>query len=268
LLYETLAVSPQFWTLGGEAHWLVETQPDLRPGAAGVDSNRLTAAACVDDVAQRMFDSLRARAVTSDGTPVDDLARPRLLEKTPKNALRIPFLDRWCPDARFVFLWRDPRENLASIIEAWRDGRWTTYRSLPGWEGPWSLLLPPGWQALRGRPLAEVAAFQWETTNRLVLDDLATLPPQRWCALGYHDLLEAPALAIRRICDFLGIDFDDALAERVRAPLPLSKYTQTPPRAQKWRRHASTIEPVLPQLDATWQRLRSLAGGQRPNRYA
>ena len=35
LLFETLAVTPQFATLGGEAHWLVEGIESLRPGAAG-----------------------------------------------------------------------------------------------------------------------------------------------------------------------------------------------------------------------------------------
>ena len=43
----------------------------------------------------------------------------RFLEKTPKNVLRIPFIERIFPDALYVFLWRDPRGNLASIMEAW-----------------------------------------------------------------------------------------------------------------------------------------------------
>ena len=33
LLFETLAVTPQLHTLGGEAHWLVELIPQLKPGA-------------------------------------------------------------------------------------------------------------------------------------------------------------------------------------------------------------------------------------------
>jgi len=42
LLFETLAVSHSICTLGGESHGAIEgAQPELRPGAPGVDSNRL-----------------------------------------------------------------------------------------------------------------------------------------------------------------------------------------------------------------------------------
>ena len=42
LLFETLAAHRSIATLGGEAHWLVEDMPELRPGASVTDSNRLT----------------------------------------------------------------------------------------------------------------------------------------------------------------------------------------------------------------------------------
>ena len=51
--------------------------------------------------------------------------RIRMLEKTPKNSLRIPFLAAVFPEARFIYLHRDPREVLASMMEAW------TIRTLP-----------------------------------------------------------------------------------------------------------------------------------------
>ena len=100
------------------------------------------------------------------------MADLRFLEKTPKNALRIPFLDAAFPDAQFIFLWREPRPNIASIIEAWKAGRWVTYRGLDERADPWSLLLPPDWRAMRDAPLPEIAAFQWESANRIALDDL------------------------------------------------------------------------------------------------
>jgi len=259
LLFETLAVTPQLWTVAGEAHWLVESIPELRPGAPGVDSNRLTAAQCSDAVARRIEDELLENLRDPDGRALpaglDDV---RVLEKTPKNALRIPFFAELFPDARFVFLWRDPRENLASIIEAWRSGKWTTYRELDGWDGPWSLLLPPGWQQLRGKALEEVAAYQWETANRTVIDDLAQLPRERWTSLRYADLLADPRSTVSRLCQFAGIEFDAALAARVAGALPLSRHTQTPPAPEKWRRHEAEIQRVLPSIEPTWRRLEQL----------
>jgi hypothetical protein len=254
LLFETLATHAGLATLGGEAHWLVENDPSLRPGAPGVDSNRLTAAHATPEVAARIRRDVLARA-----QPALAAAGPRLLEKTPKNALRVPFFDRIFPDARFVFLWRDPRENLASIIEAWLAGGWVTYPELPGWDGPWSLLLPPHWPALRGLPLADVAAWQWHETNRLLLEDLAALPRERWLAVDYASLVREPRAQLARVCAFLGLDADDpALAARVGAALPLSRYTLTPPAPDKWRRHEAEILRVLPRLHPVWQRLQDL----------
>jgi hypothetical protein len=120
------------------------------------------------------------------------------------------------------------------------------------------MLLPPGWPAMQGRPLEEIAAFQWETTNRIVLDDLGTLPRQRWTSLSYADLLADPAHAVRRLCQFIGIEADPALLQRASGPLPLSRYTLTPPAADKWRRNEAAIRRVLLAIDATWQRLREI----------
>jgi Sulfotransferase family/Aspartyl/Asparaginyl beta-hydroxylase len=258
LLFETLAASEQIITVGGEAHWLVEGVEALRTGAPGVDSNRLTADAWSIEIADRIHAVLADHLVDYVGRAVTSPEGRRFLEKTPKNSLRIPLFNRLFPDAKFIFLWRDPRENLSSIIEAWRSGHWKTYNGLDGFEGPWSLILPPGWRRLNRRPLEEIAAFQWDTTNRMVLDDLAMLPAARWTALSYADFVGAPATTIERLCRWIGIDIDAALRARLAAPLPLSRFTQTAPATDKWTMNTSLIERVLPDVAATWRRLQSL----------
>jgi hypothetical protein len=158
LLFETLEASTQLCTVGGEAHWLVEGIQALRPGAPGVDSNRLTAqhatAAIADDIREQIFARLQDHA----GQKLAEPGARRFLEKTPKNALRIPFFNQIFPDAQFIFLWRDPRENISSMMDAWRSGNWRTYPKLDGFEGPWSLLLPPEWATMNGKPLHEITA--------------------------------------------------------------------------------------------------------------
>jgi hypothetical protein len=258
LLFETLCASSQVSSLGGEGHWLIEDLPHLRPGAGGVDSNRLTALQADAAAAAHIRAMIRARSVDADGAPAAPDASLQFIEKTPKNALRIPFLQRVFPDARFVFLWRDPRENLSSIIEAWRSGRWKTYNGLEGFDGPWSLLLPPGWQAMNGRPLEEIAAFQWDAANRTALDDLQQLPRPQWTLLRYADLVATPRVAIERLCAFLDLPLDARLAARVDAPLPNSRFTLTPPASDKWRANAAAIERVLPSIAITWRRLEAL----------
>lgn len=257
LLFETLAAHAAIATLGGEAHWLVEGLPELRPGSGWTDSNRLTAAAMTPAVGDRLLAAIRERLRDSAGEPAGD--RPlRFLEKTPKNALRIPFFHRLFPDARFVFLWRDPRENISSIIEAWRSGGWVTYPSLPGWDGPWSLLLPPQWQQQRGRTLEEIAAWQWDSANRYIGDDLAGLPRDQWTVVRYDELRDSPRPTVERLCAFLGMAVDPGLARRLAGPLPLSRHTHTPPAPDKWRQNAALVDRVLPAVESTWLRLQQL----------
>jgi hypothetical protein len=258
LLFETLANSEELCTVGGEAHWLVEGLPQLRPGSPGVESNRLDAGHAVDAVAVHIHEQLLLHLEDSHGRPVPPGTSLRLLEKTPKNALRVPFFDRLFPDALFLFLWRDPRENISSIMEAWRSGNWKTYNGLPGFEEPWSLILPPGWPAQRGRSLENIAAFQWQVTNDLLLDDLERLPRHRWHCVSYAELVARPAATLERLCAFAGIEFPGPVQTRVATPLPLSRFTQTPPRADKWRRNEEALLRVLPGVNSTWDRLRDL----------
>jgi hypothetical protein len=259
LLFETLAASEQVATLGGEAHWLVESIDALRPGAPGVDSNRLLAGHATAPIVQRLETQILEHLVDNTGRPLGAERVLTFLEKTPKNALRIPFLRRAFPDARFVFLWREPRGNLSSIMEAWRAGRWRTYPALEGFVLPWSLLLPPGWQALRGRPLEEIAAFQWQSANQTILDDLRSLPCEAWTSISYAELIEAPEASVRRLCGFTQLDFDRGLAERVRRPLPPARHILTPPEPDKWRKNAVELERVLPALAELYTQLQMLA---------
>lgn len=267
LLFETLAASRNVATLGGEAHWLVESIPELCPGAPSIDSNRLEARHASRAVADRIREQVLARAVDADGAPVGDEAL-RFVEKTPKNALRVPFLNAIFPDARFVFLWREPRGNLSSIIDAWRSGRWRTYPRLEGFDPPWSLLLPPGWAALRGRPVEEIAAFQWQVTNDTLLRDLGAIDPERWVSVDYGRLTADPDTTVRGLAAALGIEVDEALHRRLTGGLPLARHTLTAPDSDKWRRNEAEIERVLAGLTPTWDALRGLrgAGDQSPNR--
>lgn len=268
LLFETLAASTRVATVGGESHELIEGLPELRPGAPGVNSNRLEARQATPGCISQLRERFAAALVDAAGRPLGAsptarLETLRLVEKTPKNALRIPFLERVFPDARFVFLWRDPRENLASIVRAWQSGRWKTYNGLAGFDGPWSLALPPGWRALSGRPLIEIAAFQWQAVNQVALQDLRALDPARWVAVEYRTLVAQPRLVIERLAAFGGLlqadgTLDAGLAHRLAAPLPASRQTLAPADPDKWRELESEIDSVLPALLATWQELRAL----------
>jgi len=258
LLFETLAEAPQIWTVGGESHHFIEGLKPLNPKYGQVDSNRLDGSHANEQIVQTLRRRFAQSLQDRDGrsySPGQSSERLRFLEKTPKNALRQPFLDKIFPGAFYIHLVRDPRPNISSMMEAWKSGRWITYPRLPGWQGPpWSLLLPPGWQGMRKCSLAQICAFQWHTANRVILDDLERLPPERWIACQYDDLTQHTETLIQKICDFTDLQMDERLAQRTAGDLPLSRFTQTVPDAEKWRKNEAGIMPVLDSLDETWQR--------------
>lgn len=247
LLFETLATAPGLYSPGDESHALIEGVPGLSPAARGWDSNRLLAADASAEVAatlrERFFRQLRDRAGRAPaGTPV------RMLEKTPKNALRIPFLRAVFPEARFIFLYRDPRQVLGSMLDGWNSGDFRMYPQLPDWDGPtWSFLLTPGWRKTSGRPLEEVVARQWEAATRTLLDDLEALPADAWTGVRHADVLADPQGQLQRLCDWAGLAWD----RKLEGALPLSRYTLTAPDPGKWRRHEAGIEAQRPHWSAT-----------------
>jgi sulfotransferase family protein/aspartyl/asparaginyl beta-hydroxylase len=248
LLFETLAQAAGIFTIGGESHALIESIAALRPGRGIVTSNRLTRKDATSAIVEELRLKFAARLRDRDGLPPSAVAR--LLEKTPKNALRVPFFLEVFPDARFVFLHREPRANLSSMMQAWRAKGWVTYRQLPGWPGPWSLLLPPGYERLQGRPLEEIVAYQWRAANETILDDLESVARDCWTSVSYEDLIRDPRAEVERLLKFAGLAMDPRLDEYLSKPLPLSRHTKTAPAPDKWRQDEAEIERVLPGLSA------------------
>jgi hypothetical protein len=264
LLFETLAAVPEFRTVGAEGHGILDGNPQLRP-PHGRPSNRLVARDATPEIAATIRAGFVCAARSSEGEllleePAERRAGTlRLLEKTPRNALRVPFLRAIFPDARFIFLHRDPRDNVASLIEGWISRRFVSYE-LAG--GEWSFLLPPGWQSMLTATVAERAAFQWRAANEYLLRDLPALPNDQWCAVRFDELIAEPARMVERLCRFCGVSASVATTRAAR-PLPWSASTLTPPRAGKWRAHADVIAEVFPSLAAIAGELETLGGGVR-----
>ncbi|MDE2272142.1 MAG: sulfotransferase, partial [Xanthomonadaceae bacterium] len=252
LLFETLALSRDVCTIGGESHGIIEGNTAsgmLGAAARGYASNRLDAADATPEVIAALRERFRKRAFDRNGASLP--GRIRLLEKTPKNALRVPFLATVFPDALFIYLHRDPRQVMASMMEAWESGGFVTYPQLPGWTGlPWSMVLTPGWRELIGKPLPDVVAAQWRTVTDILLDDLEDLPADRWTTARYDQFIADPDTAIRGLCAAVGFDWDQQLPPQ----LPLANHTVSAPDAEKWRKREADILPRLQQVAETVDR--------------
>ena len=252
LLFETMAQAPGLFTPGGESHWLIEDVPGLSPADRQWDSNRLTAADASPERIAALAAAFHRALQDRSGAPARGAVR--MLEKTPKNALRVPFFAHAFPDASFVYLYRDVRETLGSMLEAWASGAFCTYPELPGWRGPlWSLLLIPGWRELNGQALAKIVATQWAVTTGLLLDDLAALPRRQVAAVDHRRFLAAPQETLQSLTARLGLGWDRTLSAR----LPLSRTTLSRPAPEKWRRFETVIDSVWPIVEATDARARA-----------
>lgn len=184
----------------------------------------------------------------------------RLLEKTPENCLRLPFLLEIFPDAGFVFLTRDAAPNIASLMEGWRQPHLFPGYAVPepvripgDQRGRWAFTLIPGWRELLDRPLVEVCARQWVACNDAALDFLAVHAGQvPALALAYEDLLRDPARELGRIGRFLGLDGAEIM--RRAAVLPEINVVSAPGE-EKGQRISAELAPLASLIQPTRQRL-------------
>ena len=271
LLFDLLSHSANLWTIGAESEGVIEGIPALHPANRGFDSHRLDDRQADAETVQTLRAGFIAEMLDRQGRRFLELSkeeRPsgvRLLEKTPENSMRVPFLAAAFPSAQFVFLHRDPRQNVSSILEAWHHDGFVNIPELPGWpRGSWHFLLPEGWRELRNASLLDVAAFQWNAANQLALDDLESLPRERWIGIEYAELVLSPEAVVRRVCDFVGTPVDEHLAAALRRPLPVAPTAISPPSPIKWRSNPEFRESVLDRYRLTSGRLRNLGRQSAP----
>lgn len=252
LLFDLLAQFQNVWTIGGESHACIRGIPELHPAHKGYESDRLTPEDATPANVDSLVRNFAERLVNREGRRLIDIPledRPnhvRFVEKTPSNALRIPFLHAAFPDALFVYLGRDPKENISSLVEGWRSRRFLAYRGMPDWPyRDWSFLLPPGWRSLAGRSLVEIAAHQWHAATKAIEKDLETLPASSWCNVNYSDLVRTPRDVLGTIAEFAGFEWDAHVERAVAGALPLSRVTISAPSSAKWLRHEEEITTAL-----------------------
>lgn len=126
------------------------------------------------------YDELLSKFVTGIYKELAQGDAKYFLDKTPRYYLIIPEIARLLPEAKFIFLFRNPADVYASILTTWNDG---------GFKRIWS-----HWIDLEEGPSLLSAGYR-------LLEDKA-------CAVQYEALVSDPAATLHRICDYLGLDFD------------------------------------------------------------
>lgn len=162
---------------------------------------------------------------------VRQAGRSRLLEKTPSNALRVPFVDRVFPDAVFIHILRNgydsalsirdltkrgatglPRHRVAARLkefqlrDAPRYSRELVRRLMPWLPGVgkpvWGPRLPGIDGMARDLEPLELAALQWKQCVELACYHGRRLPADRYLELRLESL-SVPV--VERVLDFVGL---------------------------------------------------------------
>lgn len=164
----------------------------------------VTAAELVAAAGEKSFAGLYAALHMAYAKPGN---KRRWGEKTPRNAFWIDEIRTLFPDARFIHIVRDGRDMAIDISD--------------------SILLP--YSVYSGANL-------WQRYVLAIRDSMGRLPGDCFIEIRYEDLCADPETTIRKLCGFLGEDFDRAMLapNRTRS-------------AEQWSSHplhAKTSEPI------------------------
>lgn len=261
-LFELLTKLTGFYTIGGESHGIIEGISKFNIFSNNELTSNVLTAKDIDQQSKKLLieqftlelrDKNNQKWITKENRPT----QIRFLEKTPKNALRIEMLLELFPDAQFLYLYRDPKSNISSIIDAWNSGQFVTYPKLEGRDKPWSLLLPENWKDYSNAKVEEIAAFQWSSTNQTIVNKLSSLEENTSLAINYTELRENTELTLKKICAFCQIDSD--FSDLSIAKSTQSIHTLTAPKKNKWKKNAGKLSTVLSNLKDTVDRIQKFA---------
>lgn len=195
-------------------------------------------------------------------TPHEIIGRTwiRYLDKTISNCFHLDVLSEMFPDATLVYLYREPRQNIASMMEGWQERKFRKealsrfVEALPGATVPhWAYPAPPGWQGVLAWDLHEVCAWSWQQHVEWMLEyqARAQLPIHE---VRYEQLVASPIDVLSGLITDLGLEWKDEVRDKVEAA-PLSRTTVTPPAPDKWRRVQPDVESAMPMVRETVRRL-------------
>ena len=180
----------------------------------------------------------------------------RYVDKTISNCFHLDVIASMFPDATFIYLIREPRANIASMIDGWpelkRFGKeaLTPYIPPAGSSVPhWTFPAPPGWRSVLDRPLPEICAWSWQQHVQAMMDFRDR--QGGGIVVRYEDLVTHPLETTDKLAQELDLRITDRVKAYVQNP-PLSRTTISPPSPRKWKdSHGQEIAEVLPLIRPT-----------------
>ena len=157
-----------------------------------------------------------------------------LIEKTVSNTLRIPFVKKILPDAKYIFLFRNGVDTVESVSRQWGVSPGGKYLLQKFFSVPvidvipyvskyavdliriklkrstsdsyvWGVRYPGCEKDLKEKSLLEFCALQWNYSANAMLDYLENEPAEDYLILRYEDFVENPTQELKKISEYLDL---------------------------------------------------------------
>ena len=166
----------------------------------------------------------------------------KVVEKTCANALRVGFVNRAVPGAKYIFIRRNGLDSVGSAIKRWkaemdilylvRKARFVPVTDMPYYASRflwnrlyrllsrekrlsyWGPKLDGMEKLLESYSLEEVCAIQWKRCMERSFADFSGISPDRVIEVGYEDFVTDPEAELKRMLDFLDCKVEDSLIKR------------------------------------------------------
>lgn len=200
----------------------------------------------------------------------------RIMEKTPSNTMRLPFVHAVFPESKLIYVVRNPLSQVASSEMRWqnainRQRAWVRFLETPKTQlhyyagkafadhfrkrvlrkrhvGVWGVRYPGIYEDLKAIPREEVIAKQWAECSRQMAEDIAALPDGLVYQVRYEDLVADPIAHFGPMCRHVGVEPTSEILEQVRE-------RADPGRQDNWKRlDPELIRAMLPHLTAEMAR--------------
>ena len=196
----------------------------------------------------------------------------QIMEKTPANILKVPYVNAIFPEATYLYIIRNPFSVISSMEHKWQ--RTKTLKGIRRSLASTPIMQLPYYarhltedlvrkKILRQKYISRygprykgmdadlivydklrVIARQWAISSRKAREDLANLDKGRVFSFRYEDLMESPEVLFRRIYDHCDLEYNDDM-------LRMANKMVDPSRQQKWLRlDPQRLGPIIPEVKA------------------
>ncbi len=199
-----------------------------------------------------------------------------VMEKTPANILKIPYVRAIFPEATYLFIVRNPLSFISSVELKWQRpvGRGGIVRRLKStpitqlhhyagrlvrerfekrilgrkYLSVWGPRYRGMDQDMKTNDLLTVMARQWSTCSRKAEKDLARFEEGRVLRIKYEDFVDNPVADLERICAHCGLNMTKDMVKLAHEKVESDRQV-------KWRRFdPETLARIVPQIEDEMRR--------------